>query len=253
MASMSGFGRLRPQKRADLIVDEIKRWIVAERKQPGDRLPTEKALIELFGCSKGTIREALKSLEVQGLVSVKTGPQGGASLVSVSYEHAAQPLRNYLHFQNITGRQLYALRKVLQPELAASVVGRLAGEDFAELERSVAICASPARDNAERQAQRLAELDFHVTLAKRCPDPLLALMCRFLDDLLRDLVIYRKVRLPEQRAFSRSNLDYHRALVDAYRKEDVAAVRKLMIEHMEEAEHYNIELDALLADSMLAP
>ena len=75
-------GQHRPkrQKLSDVIVEDVKRWIVAERKQPGDRLPNEKELIELFGYSKSTVREALKALEVRGLIAIRTGPGGGAYL-----------------------------------------------------------------------------------------------------------------------------------------------------------------------------
>ena len=66
------------QKRSDLMVEEIKRWIVAEGKKPGDRLPKERDLIAIFGVSKGTVRESLKSLEVQGLIRISNGPQRGS-------------------------------------------------------------------------------------------------------------------------------------------------------------------------------
>ena len=65
---------IRTPKRGDLMVEEIKRWIAERRLGPGDKLPKEDELQELFGVSKGTAREALKSLEVQGLVTVSTGP-----------------------------------------------------------------------------------------------------------------------------------------------------------------------------------
>ena len=54
-------------KRGDVMVEEIKAWIAERRIAPGDRLPKESELQSLFGVSKGTAREALKSLEVQGL------------------------------------------------------------------------------------------------------------------------------------------------------------------------------------------
>jgi DNA-binding FadR family transcriptional regulator len=47
-----------------MVMQEIKRWIAERRLRPGDKLPEEAALHELFGVSKGTAREALKSLEV---------------------------------------------------------------------------------------------------------------------------------------------------------------------------------------------
>jgi len=67
---MNPFPNLRTAKRGDLMVEEIKRWIVERRIGPGDKLPKEGELQTLFGVSKGTAREALKSLEVQGLVTV---------------------------------------------------------------------------------------------------------------------------------------------------------------------------------------
>jgi DNA-binding FadR family transcriptional regulator len=64
---------LRTSKRGDLVVEEIKRWIAERRLEPGDKLLKEDELQALFGISKGTAREALKSLEVQGLITVTTG------------------------------------------------------------------------------------------------------------------------------------------------------------------------------------
>ena len=79
-------------KRGDVMVDEIKAWIAERRLTPGDRLPKESELQALFGVSKGTAREALKSLEVQGLVKVTTGPSGGATVGEVPIEKALEQL-----------------------------------------------------------------------------------------------------------------------------------------------------------------
>ncbi|HVI52601.1 MAG TPA: FCD domain-containing protein [Candidatus Sulfotelmatobacter sp.] len=243
--------RTRRRKRSDLIVDEVKRWIVTGRMAPGDRLPNERELMEMFECSKGTIREALKSLEVQGLVRIKTGPKGGALLETVAFEHATDLLRNYLHFQHPTGGDLYALRKLVEPELAVSVVGKLTDEDFQRLEDLVQACAVTPASAEERQAQRMAELEFHNVLAARCDNPLLALVCRFLNDLVRDLVVYKKAQYPEQTEFSRSNLRYHIELIGAYRARAVGEVRRLMRDHMEEADRFNRELDAQIGGGRL--
>ncbi|GAB2793770.1 FadR/GntR family transcriptional regulator [Halomonas shantousis] len=239
-------------KRSDQIVDAVKRWIVLRDLQPGDRLPNEKALMELFDCAKGTVREALKSLEVQGLVKVRTGPNGGAVLAQVPYPLASQLLRNYLHFQHPTGPDVYRLRKLVEPELAAMAVTHLSEEDLNELERLTERCAHAASSFEERLSQRIAELDFHNVLAQRCPDPLLSFIGRFLNDMIRDLVIFKKTRLPEQLEFSQANLHDHRALIQALRARDTVRVRQLMAEHMATAEHFNIELEGQLTTGLLA-
>ncbi|HEY1091707.1 MAG TPA: FadR/GntR family transcriptional regulator [Burkholderiaceae bacterium] len=237
-------GQSRPKRKklSDLIVEDVKRWIVAERKQPGDRLPNEKELIALFGYSKSTVREALKALEVRGLITIRTGPGGGAYLQQVSVEHASEPLRNFLHFHHLDGHHIYQLRKALEPELAVSVVGRLTPAQFEALEENVRLCDQTPTNEDELRLQREAELAFHTLLAESCPNPVLSFMCRFLNDLLRDLVVYKKAM--EHHHFGEENVNYHTRLLEAYRKEDAKAVRRLMAEHMGDAEVHMHEMEA---------
>lgn len=239
-------------KRADQIVESVKQWVVVNGKQPGDRLPNERELMEQFECSKGTVREALKSLEVQGLVRIKTGPNGGAVLERVPYEKASQLLRNFLHFDQPTGPEIYALRTLVEPEIAALATPRLQDEDFARLESLVACCETPASNFDERMQQRIAELEFHVVLAGCCDNAMLAFIGRFLNDMIRDLVIFKKAQLPEQQEFSCANLNYHKQLMDAFRKRDADLARELMREHMQSAEHFNRELEGQLQKHFLA-
>src|ERR1043165_1182266 len=132
---------LRTPKRGDLMVEEIKRWIAERRLGPGDKLPKEDELQELFGVSKGTAREALKSLEVQGLVTVSTGPAGGATIGEVPIERTFQFVQNYLFFRDLNVAQIYDIRRVLEPELAAGAVAHLTAADFEALEQSINTCA----------------------------------------------------------------------------------------------------------------
>jgi GntR family transcriptional repressor for pyruvate dehydrogenase complex len=244
-------GKHRParQKLSDVIVEDVKRWIVAERKQPGDRLPNEKELIELFGYSKSTVREALKALEVRGLIAVRTGPGGGAYLQQVAFDHASEPLRNFLHFHHLDGHHIYQLRKVLEPDLAVSVVGRLSEEQFERLAENIRICEIVPGSEDELRLQRETELAFHTILAESCPNPLLAFMCRFLNDLLRDLVVYKKAL--DHQHFGDINVHFHADLLDAFRREDAAAVRRLMTEHMVDAEIHMHEMEAHIGTRQL--
>ncbi|MFG6665729.1 FadR/GntR family transcriptional regulator [Halomonas sp. HNIBRBA4712] len=247
----SGFtpGTRRP-KLAELISEDIKRWIAAEGLDAGDRLPNEKALMALYESAKGTIREALKILEVEGLITLKTGPKGGAVINQPGMEPASRMLRNFLHFQTLDAHQVYQLRKLLEVELAASVVGRLGEADFELLEANMSACACCDNDEDHRH-QRFLELEFHQLLANVCPNPLLAFMCRFLNDMLRDLVVIKKAYIPERKQFDQANHDYHRRLIEAYRREDTPEVRRLMAEHMADAEQHMSALETEMAEQML--
>ena len=170
------------------MVEEIKRWIAERRLAPGDKLPKEDELQELFGVSKGTAREALKSLEVQGLVTVTTGPAGGATIGEVPLERAFQLLQNYLFFRELDVAQIYAVRRLLEPELAAGAVPHLTEEHFAALERSIETCAPHPASAEQALAQRQEDLHFHDVLAAANPNMLLRFMCQVINHLLRHSV-----------------------------------------------------------------
>lgn len=233
-------------KLPELIVEEIKRWIVGSGMKPGDRLPQERELIEIFQVSKGTIRESLKSLEVQGMVRINTGPGGGASIAQVSYEHMSQLLGNYFYFHELGVEQIYALRVLVEPEMAVSTVGRLTEEQFARLEDSITACCGPAETDDARRRQRSQELEFHNVLAEACPNPLLSFVCRFTNKLLIDLVVMKQMYAGQHSDMAQSNLKSHRALLEAFRKEERQAVFTLMRDHVIEAEGKVRELEAVM-------
>ena len=91
--------------------------MITERNlSPGDRLPRESELQAQFQVSKGTIREALKSLEVQGLITISTGPSGGGTIVEVPLDRTLQFMQNYLFFKEVTIDDIYAVRQKLEPD-----------------------------------------------------------------------------------------------------------------------------------------
>jgi len=228
--------RRRSRKRTDLVIERIKEWIMEQGLQSGDRLPQEEALIRAFGVSRGTIRESLKGLEAQGLIRTRTGPGGGAFIAHVSEESAIALLGNYFFSRDVTLKDIYALRKLLEPEMAASLVGRLDAAHFQRLEETMSVYSGPPRSIEEERSQRMAELDFHGILAEACPNPLLAFTCRFLHSLLKNLAVCRRIYATAQPELRRQGRNYQVELLAALRKGDAERVRAVMYEHMCEAE-----------------
>jgi len=243
----------RAQKRGDMVVEEIKRWIGARRLVPGDKLPKETALQELFGISKGTAREALKSLEVQGLVTVSTGPAGGATIGEVPLERTFQLVQNYLFFRDLNVAQIYAIRRMLEPELAAGAVAHLTDPDFEALEHSIHICAPVSASAAQARAQRQEDLHFHDVLAAANPNALLRFMCEVINQLLRHLVTMgNQPAHPAYKRLGDANVAAHRRLLVAARRSDANEVRRLMLDHIDEAGDLAAELDAALRQGFVS-
>ena len=239
------------RKRTDEIVDAIKRMIVEHGLAPGDRLPQERELIAQFAAGKSTVREALKALEVQGLISVRTGPGGGAFIERMSEGRAMSLLSNFLFAKNLSIANIYEMRKVLEPQVAASATPHIDEAGLNRLEAIIRIYDHEPADTTERWNQRMAELDFHGVVAEYSDNPILAFTCRFLQRLLKDLTIAQDIYVQPEPVSRESGIRHQRELIAAMRRRDAKAASAILTEHMAEAEQHMLTLQAKLMDRFL--
>lgn len=238
-------------KRSDQVADALKQMIADHRLKPGDRLPQEKDLLTQFTASKGTVREALKALETQGLIITRTGPGGGAFVADVPPDHAMSLLANYFYFKQITIHDIYQLRVNLEPELAASVVGKLTDDDFQRLQNTMTIYHSPPTNQSEEHGQRIAELSFHEVLVDLCPNPILSFTCHFLLGLLKNLRLCHDIYdLPNPELWE-TGRHFQMQLLSALKQESESEVRRIMREHMIRAEALMQEQETIVLDGFL--
>lgn len=234
------------RKRPEAIGEAIKEYVAAEHLRPGDRLPREEHLIEALDAAKGTIREAMRGLEFQGLIQTRTGPGGGAFLSEVSDDRAMELLGNYFFFRPPTIHDIYEVRKQLEPALVASLTGRLTPDDIAELETVMAFYDHPPTSLEEEREQRIKELEFHLLLVNHCPNPLLALMCRFPIRLLMSMTICQRIYSRPYPELRRRGHDYQRRLIEALRHQRSEEASTIMAEHMRAAQKLMEEREAML-------
>lgn len=210
----------------------MKSWIIEQGLKPGERLPNEASLIARFEVSKGTIREAMRLLEAQGLIKTRTGPGGGSFVHEVSRQRAKALLANYFVFKDLGIDDIYELRALLEPRLAASLAGNLAPEVLDELSSVTASYSRPSETLEEERAQHVASLRFHAILAEQGKNPLLGLVIDFMVTLLSDLTVYRRLYEPRNLALWRQGLDHQSRLIEALRRGDAKAAESIMAEHM---------------------
>ncbi|WP_244491164.1 FadR/GntR family transcriptional regulator [Paramesorhizobium deserti] len=232
---------IRRRKRPDAVADQIRDRIVEHGLSPGDRLPHEWIEPETWHVSRGTLREALKILESQGLTLSKTGPGGGIFVASVETEQAIRLLDNLFLHKPPTIADIYAIRKELEPLLAASLAGKLAPSAFASLQANIRLYEDEPATVEEEYRQRMAELDFHDELARLCENRLLGFLCRFLVSLLRDMAVCREVYQQHNPVLRETGLHYQVALLRAIKAGDAGRAAAIMREHMITAEAYMLE------------
>ena len=217
------------------VAEAIKDWVVERGLQAGDRLPGEAELIEQFGMAKGTIREAMRVLEAQGLIKTRTGPGGGSFVHEVSRQRAKALLGNYFYFKDLTIGDIYQLRLILEPELAAALAGKLPEEVLQLLEENIAEYSEPATTLDEEREQHVASLRFHAILAEQANNPLLGFIIDFMVNLLTDLTVYRRLYSPPNIELWKQGRDHQQRLVAALRNGNADQARAIMSDHMETA------------------
>ena len=217
------------------VADAIKDWVVERGLKPGDRLPGEAELIAQFGMSKGTIREAMRLLQAQGLVETKTGPGGGSFVGEVSRERANALLANYFYFRDVSIDDIYQVRIALEPEQAAKLAGCLAESQLAELEAIMAEYADPAADAEEERRQHVASLRFHARLSDFGQNALLSFFINFMSQILTDLTVYKRLYKAPNHDLWQQGRDHQVDLIEALRQGDADRAREVMRSHMEMA------------------
>lgn len=231
----------RRRKRPDIIAEHIRDMIVARGLKPGDRLPQQWLAEDELKASRGTLREAMKILEVQGLIVSKTGPGGGAFISTVTPQQAIQLLGNLFLFKPPSVADIYSLRKMLEPELAASLAGNLSEEAFEALRSTIKLYETEAASAEEEYEQRLAELDFHAELASHSANELLGVLCAIVLSLLREMSEFRAIYRESHPELRERGLHYQVRLLRAIRAGEADMARAIMAEHMAEAESYMLE------------
>lgn len=226
------------------LADTIKEWVVEHQLKAGDRLPGEAELIERYGRSKGTVREAMRILEAQGLVETRTGPGGGNFVAEVSPDRAHSLLANFFYFRDLSIKDIYQIRKLLEPEVAATLAGKLSEEQLAALEAVVAEYPEPAKTVEEERAQHVSSLQFHALLASYSDNALLAFAVRFMARMLTELTVWRRLYEPHNRALWEAGRRHQLDLVKALRAGDAEKARRIMRDHMEGAEAQMQEQEA---------
>jgi GntR family transcriptional regulator, transcriptional repressor for pyruvate dehydrogenase complex len=124
---------VRAPKTGELIAIHLRRQIVRGELRPGETLPAESQLMEQYGVSRPTLREAFRILEAESLISVRRGSRGGARVVAPDASVAARYVGLLLQIQGATINDVYEARMISEPPCARLLALNRTDEDLARL------------------------------------------------------------------------------------------------------------------------
>ena len=131
------FDQAKQNRAFEDVISQIQESILQGRLKEGDKLPAERKLREIFKISRGTLREALRALEQKGLITIKTGVQGGAIICPVDNRLMSESLALLLKNQKISLRELAEFREEVEGLIAARAAQKAKKKDVEQLNISL--------------------------------------------------------------------------------------------------------------------
>ncbi len=213
------------------IVQQIRSAILNGELKPGEPLPNEQDLVQEFGVSKHTLREALRTLEGMGFLSIKRGAGGGPVVSEIDWETARDSFSSFLYFQNFTADDIHEVRKLIEPYITYQATLKMTEEYFMQLQDIHNRCLK-AYDEHQSTVLYETEVLFHVLLAKIAGNPILWVSQDFVNNMLTDT----KHNLKPSREFTHEVLEAHQKILDAIQKNDPQMASDAMLQHILEVE-----------------
>lgn len=189
---------------------------------PGERLPPERELADRFRVSRSSLRQALKVLDVMGVISQRVGDgtylnAGAPGVLEVSMEFL-------ILLDGISWQELMEARVLVEPELAARAAARATPEDIEELTRTQRLMEEN-KENIELFVQY--DVDFHQIIYRMAGNRVLSMVFSVLHQSIRNLMIATAPRVSPERPIS-----FHDSILDAIRDRDASAAREQMRAHL---------------------
>ena len=219
------FTTVKRPKAYEQIADQIRERIFAQHLRVSDRLPTERELAAQFGVSRVVVREAIRTLELSGMVTVKKGHKGGIFVAQDYDRPISDSIVNLLAGGGASLENLFEVRQLIEPFAAARVAEIGTEEDF---ERLAAALADAEREHAIGNNSRAHNIEFHRLLISMSGNPILSMVGETVLLLMSDRV--KHINSPET---SESVLASHRQMLAALKQRRHVKARSLMAQDIQ--------------------
>lgn len=216
-----------PVSKAEHVARLLLNRIINSNMKPGSSFGTEAELIELFKVSRPTLRESLRILESQGVLTLRPGPGGGIMVAKPSIDVIAHTLSVYLRLNSVPFVEILRARMAIEPVLSRDAAINGSEEDFQEMDDSIRRLEQAGDDsdliyNENRK--------FHSVIARAAANPVLEGFWSTIGILASGEGTGIK--------YSKRNLEHivksHREILTACRNRDPEAAYKLTSDHLGE-------------------
>jgi len=229
---------VRAPKTAELVAAHLRRQIVKGELREGDALPPETVLMEQFGVSRPTLREAFRVLEAELLISVRRGARGGGRVHTPNVDVAARYAGLVLEHRGTTLADVFEARSIIEPPCAGLLARRHTDEQLRQLWAAVEM-AEAVLDDPNRMIR--IHTEFHAMLVDFAGNQTLRVLSGMLRHII-DTANWTRVALdagsPTERRATHRGARAHRRVVELIEAGDADGAEALWHKHLVEAADY---------------
>lgn len=225
---------LREPKMADRVAAQLRRMFIRGEIAEGDMLPPESELIEQFGVSRPTLREAFRVLESESLIEVQRGVRGGARVSRPQRQTLARYAGLILEFEGATLKDVYDARAALETPMVVQLAKERNPKVISQLEEIL-----EKESQFEGSEGVDARTEFHAAIARLSGNQTLEIVSSMLHHIIekanRSL---QPATGPRGESAGRRASKTHRMLLDLIKAGDAEKAAALWSRHLQKAEEY---------------
>lgn len=232
----SPFKPLSTKRVFEQISDQIRELIYSGVFRPGEKLPSERELAIQFHVGRTALREALRVLENEGLLSIKQGSNGGAFISKPKIHTGTKSAMDLFHLGELNLQNLTEARIPLEMAVLDFVVDRITEEDFDHLDK-MNVSSDEYLKRGDTPVSDIT--NFHVYLAKATKNPVFEMLVGSIVNLVFKILGKIENR-KEQNVTLDRHLFQHKQVLECLRAGDLENAKMALKNHIIST-HNNIE------------
>lgn len=209
---------------ADRVASDLQNMIFT-KYQPGDKLPVENELAQLFSVSRVTVREAIRQLNTMGIVDVRQGE--GTFVEQLTPSSFMRPMLPMLALSDVDLADIFEVRMLIECRAAEYATQRATDEEIAQLKATLEEMEEAALAGDIRLHNEI-DVRFHNEIAKCSHNQVITVICELITELIKESVFY-SCSVPSHIV---NSVVYHNRIYHALVERNASEVKQAMSEHL---------------------
>ncbi|NFM79394.1 FadR family transcriptional regulator [Clostridium botulinum] len=209
------------------VIEQIKTMIISGNLQKGDKLPSERELVDQLKVSRTSIREALRALEIVGLIKCK---QGEGNFIRDNFDNSLfEPLSLVFMLERSNKEDIIEVRRIIEVEAAALAAKRITKDQLKKLEYII----YEFKNSEDEKILVNLDKNFHYEIAQASNNFILLNIINSCSALIDSLIKNARYKIMKNVENKKELVDQHEKIYLALKEKDSELASKLMKEHLE--------------------